>query len=141
VSLYFKQHQTEYYDRLQRIRTDGDWEGWMSFYLDGVAYVADQATDTAGKVVRLFDVDRKTVLQSGGATQSTLHVFELLRQRAVLAIPSASRTLSLSKPTVGKAVAELVKLGIAREITGKRRDRQFVYGQYMDAMNEDTTRT
>jgi Fic family protein len=138
VSLYFKQNQTEYYDRLQRVRTEGDWEGWMSFYLDGVAYAADQATDTAAKLVRLFDSDRKAVLGSGGGTQSTLHVFELLRQRAVLAIPSAARTLSLSKPTVGKAVAELVKLGVAREITGKRRDRQFVYGKYMDIMNEDT---
>jgi Fic family protein len=137
VSLYFRQHRSEYYERLQRVRTDGDWEGWMSFYLDGVAYVADQATTTAGKLVRLFDADGKAALGSGGATQSTLHVFELLRRRAVLSIPAAAKQLSLSKPTVGKAVSELVRLGIAREITGKRRDRQFIYGKYVDLMNED----
>ncbi len=139
VSLYFKQHQSEYYDRLQRIRTDGDWEGWMSFYLDGVAYVAEQATTTAGKLVRLFDADGKAALSASSATQSTLHVFELLRRRAVLTIPAAAKELSLSKPTVGKAVSELEKLGIAREITGKRRDRQFIYGKYIDLMNEDGT--
>lgn len=138
VSLYFKQHRSEYYERLQRVRADGDWEGWMSFYLEGVAYVADQATDTAGKLVRLFDGDRKKVLGSKAATQSTLHVFELLRQRAVLTIPAAGKELELSKPTVGKAVAELERLGIAREITGRLRDRRFVYGEYIDIMNEDT---
>jgi Fic family protein len=138
VSLYYRQHQAEYYERLQRIRTEGDWEGWMSFYLDGLAYVADQATATAGKLVRLFDDDRRAILGSTGKTQSTLHVFELLRRRAVLSIPAASKELSLSKPTVGKAVSELQKLGIAREITGKRRDRQFVYGKFVDIMYEDT---
>jgi Fic family protein len=144
MSLHFKRHRQEYYERLQRVRTEGDWEGWLDFYLDGVVAVASQAAETVDRLLRLFERDRQAVLTSRGGTiyqqaaaQSNLHVYEYLRRRAVLGIPEAATALSLSKPTVARAVSELAVLGIAREITGKARNRVFVYQKYVDVLNEE----
>jgi Fic family protein len=144
MSLHFKRHRQEYYERLQRVRVEGDWEGWIDFYLDGVVDVASQAAETVDRLLRLFEADRQAVSASRGGTvyqraaaQSNLQVYEYLRRRAVLGIPEAARALSLSKPTVARVLSELEALGIAREITGKARNRTFVYQKYMDVLNEE----
>jgi Fic family protein len=137
VSLHFKEHREEYYERLQRVRTHGEWEEWMRFYLEGVASVADQATDTAAALMRLFDRHQKMILDRGGkGAQSALRVFELARKKAVLSIPEAAKTLELTQPTVGSAVKLLEKLGILTETTGKQRDRQFLYGDYVKVLSD-----
>jgi Fic family protein len=139
VSLHFKGHREEYYERLQRVRTHGDWEGWMLFYLDGVATVSAQATQTARKINQLFERDRERVLATGGkGSQSALRLYELVKRHAVLSIPGAAKELSLTQPTVGAAVERLTKLGILKEYTGKLRDRSFLYTDYVSALTEDT---
>jgi Fic family protein len=137
VSLHFKEHREEYYERLQRVRTHGEWEPWMLFYLDGVARVADQATATAAALMRLFENDNgRIVAQGGKATQSALRVFELVKKKAVLSIPEAVITLELTHPTVSSAVKLLEGLGILREVTGKQRDRQYLYGDYVNILSD-----
>jgi len=146
VSLHFKRHRSEYYERLQRVRTHGDWEGWMDFYLDGIGTVAAQAAETIGSLQRLFAKDRKRVLEPGAfalskqaARASNLRVYEYLCHRAVLTIPNAARALGMSKPTVNRALRDLEALGIVREVTGKQRDRVFVYGRYLALLDEGTS--
>ncbi|MCL2722850.1 MAG: Fic family protein [Polyangiaceae bacterium] len=139
VSLHFKAHRQEYYDRLQRLRTHGDWEGWMHFYLDGVASVSVQATKTARTVAQLFERDRERVLStSGKGSASALKLYELVKRYAVISIPSAAKQLQLAHPTVADAVKRLMGLGILTEATGKLRDRQFLYKPYVAALTEDT---
>ncbi len=137
VSLYFKEHREEYYERLQRIRTHGEWETWMLFYLDGIASVAAQATATAAALTRLFDVDHKRVTEkSGKAASSALRVYDLAKRRAVVSIPDAAKTLGLSHPTVSHAVKLLEQLGILSETTGKQRDRVFSYVEYLETLSQ-----
>ena len=134
LSLYFQQNRADYYDALQRVRTHGDWESWLRFYLVGVEEVAAQATAT-GALLALFEVDQARVVKVGRGAASALSVYELLRRRIIVSIPRAAEAIGLSRPTVTAALKRLTDLGITKEITGRARDRQFVYGQQLAVLD------
>jgi len=138
LSLFFKQNRETYYATLQRIRTDGDWEGWLKFYFSGVEEVSNQASETAKTLLRMFEQHRAQIEKLGKATGSALRVYELLKKRVVLSLPSAREELQMSFPVVSKAVANLEKLGLVREFTGKQRNRFFSYESYLKVLTEGT---
>lgn len=138
LSVFLKRRRNDYYAALQRIRVDGDWEGWLRFYLEGVEEVARQATETARRIVKLFEADQQRIHQVGKGAASALRVHELLKHRAILSIPGTAKQLALSQPTVAAALERLMQLGLAKELTGKPRDRQFAYPRYLALLNEGT---
>jgi Fic family protein len=138
LSLYLKEHRDEYYESLQQIRTEGDWEGWLRFYLRGVESVALQATSTARNIVQLFEADRQNLQGIGKGASSALRVHELLKERPILSIAATVRALKMTKPTAAAAMENLEKLNIVREESGRRRGRHFVYRRYIDVLNEGT---
>ena len=138
LSLYFKQHRQEYYDHLQRVRLEGDWIGWLRFFLEGVRETAQQAADAAGRIVDLFDRDRQRIEGLGRKAGSAHRLHELLRRHPITTTPAASQQLALTAPTVRSALGSLEKLGIVREITGKQRDRVYVYHGYVSILEEGT---
>ena len=138
LSLYFKQHRAEYYDLLDRVRRDGDWEAWVEFFLTGVRVTADGAVSTAQRLAEMFRSDRQKVEATGRRAGSGLRVHEALKTRPVLSLPAMRDTTGLSFPAVASAMDLLVELGIARELTGKRRNRLFVYDRYLAILNEGT---
>jgi Fic family protein len=138
LSLYFKQHRRTYYELLQAVRERGDWEGWLGFFLRGVVATAGQAIASARSVLQLFDRDRARIEQLGRPATTALRVHQLLQRKPLVGIPEASRQLALSQPTVTTALAHLSALGIVHEATGRRRRRAFVYGAYMNLLNEGT---
>ena len=138
LSLYFKQHRDEYYRLLDRVRTAGDWEAWLDFFLEGVETTATSAVDTAQRLVALFKEDTARV-QTGGRTAPTmLRVLQALRDRPVLTLNEVSRRTGLSFPTAAKGMAALVDAGFARERTGNRRNRVFAYDRYLAILGEGT---
>jgi Fic family protein len=138
LSLYFKQNRTRYYDLLQRVRTDGDWESWVRFFLEGVEETAIQAVDLATQIRALFASDRERIAKMGRAAGSALRVHELLQRRPMLSAATAAKKLSLSPPTVRASLRSLEEAGIVRELSGKRRDRVFGYRRYLDLIANDT---
>jgi Fic family protein len=136
LSLYLRQNRSEYYEALQRIRTHGDWEGWLRFYLIGVESVANEATRTTVALRDLFEEDQRRVARVGRGAGSTLQVLGLLRDRIVLTIPRAASELGLTWPTVSSALKRLESLGIAREMTGRARDRVYAYDRQLQILNE-----
>ena len=138
LSLYLKENRESYYDCLQRIRTDGDWEGWLRFFLRGVESVAVQATSTAGSIIQLFESDRRRIHESGKSAGSALRVHELFKQRPIQTVSLLVDALGISKPTAAAAIAKLESLGIVREESGRRRGRYFAYHQYIEVLNEGT---
>lgn len=138
LSLFFKQHRQEYYDRLDAVRLKGDWLAWLRFFLEGVQQTAQQAADTAGQILKLFDEDRRKVEDLGRKGGSAHRVFDLLRQHPITTIPNATAQLGLTAPTVRKAVEILEATGIVREITGKQRDRIYVYDRYVKILDQGT---
>ncbi len=138
LSLYFKRHRDVYYDHLQRIRTQGDWEGWVRFFLEGVIDVAQSATDTTRCVVELIERDRERVHGLGRASGSAARVHDTAMREVVLTIPWTARRIGVSEPTAAKALAHLVHLGVLEEITGRPRHKVFVYREYLNLLHEGT---
>jgi Fic family protein len=137
LSLYFKRNRDAYYEHLQRVRTHGAWEEWLDFFLNGVVEVAGSATETARRIRELVERDRDLVHGLGRGAASALRVHDLASQRIVLSSPRTSRDLGLSVPTVNAALARLEDAGILREITGRRRDRLFVYDAYLTLLQAE----
>jgi Fic family protein len=138
LSLYFKAHRQRYYDLLQRVRTEGVWEEWIEFFLEGTETTAHQAADTAVRILHLFEADRKKIRAMGRKAASSLAVHEYLQAHPLTKIGPAARDLKLSIPTVTSALGTLTKLKIAKESTGKRRDRLFAYPRYLHILSEGT---
>ena len=138
LSLYFKQHRADYYRLLDGVRTDGDWEEWLDFFLEGVRATADLAVATAQRLVTLFGEDRDRIRGGGRAAGSALRVYDLLRERPLASLKMASQRTGLSFPAATSGMRVLVDLGIAREVTGRRRNRVFAYDRYLAVLNEGT---
>ncbi|MHB1124233.1 MAG: Fic family protein [Ramlibacter sp.] len=136
LSLYLKQHRAVYYELLDRVRTEGDWEAWVDFFLEGVEQTAEGAVQTARRLVDLFQQDTQRVQAAGGRNATVLRVLDTLRQRPLCSLRQAGATAGISFPTASKAMLALVGMGIARELTGQRRNRVFVYDAYLNILNE-----
>lgn len=139
LSLYLKTNRDEYYDSLQRVRTDGAWEEWLEFFLQGVIEVAASVTDTTRQIVHLVEADRSKIHHNlGRASGSASRLHEIAVRDIVFAIPAAARRLELSEVTVSKAATHLERMGILREITGRPRNRLYAYQGYLNLLNEGT---
>ena len=139
LSLYLKQNREEYYRHLHRVRTHGEWEEWVMFFLEGVIDVSKSGTDTTRRIVSVIDRDRRRVLEGlGRAAGSASRLHDLAVNRIVFTIPEASEELGLSEVTIGKAVTHLESLGIMREVTGRARNRLYVYTEYLGILQEGT---
>lgn len=138
LSLYFKEKRQEYYRLLESVRTEGDWESWITFFLEGVAETGDGAFVTARSLGALFQEDRARIQTNGRRAGSALRVHEALKTRPVATLQDVAQRASLSFPAAGAGMKLLVELGIVRELTGKKRNRVFVYDRYLALLSEGT---
>lgn len=138
LSLYFKQNRAVYYRLLDQVRMNGDWEAWIDFFLEGVRATARGAVTTAQRLVELFSGEEAKIQASGRAAGSALRVHSALRERPILSLPDVSRRTELSFPAATNGMARLEKLGIVRELTGRRRNRLYAYDRYLQILSEGT---
>ncbi len=138
LSLYFKQHRDAYYDLLQRVRIDGDWESWLHFFLTGVYETANQGVQTSKNILDLFQKDQQRIEILGRAAGTTLQVFKLLQSVPLINIAQVSQELQISIPTINAAFDRLQELGIVREITDRQRDKLYSYESYINLLSEGT---
>lgn len=138
LSLYLKRNRDLYYERLQAVRVEGAWEAWLRFFLQGVVEVADSTADTTRSIVEMIERDRERIHRLGRAAATALRVHDLAVRRVVVKPPTAADALDLSEPPVYGAIARLEEIGILREVTGRARGKTYVYGEYMDILNEGT---
>ncbi|MDA0934876.1 MAG: Fic family protein [Planctomycetota bacterium] len=136
LSLYLKTHRATYYDLLQRVRTDGDWEAWLGFFVRGVRVTAEQAVASAQALAELFRADRARIQDLGRAAGSALQVHLVLEQHPIQTIYSAAARTGLSIPTVTSALRNLEAAGIARELTGRQRHKVFGYRRSLDILED-----
>ena len=138
LSLFFKRHRDEYYRRLNAVRVDGDWEGWLDYFLDGVATTADEVVSSARELFALIAADRVRVLENAGASVAAVRLFELLPRHPIVSVTLVMRKLGTSKPTAGRAVEVLGRAGVLVELTGKKRDRSWAYQSDLDRLRVGT---
>ncbi|CAB4876370.1 unannotated protein [freshwater metagenome] len=131
LSTYLKQHQTEYFRHLTAIRSEGDWEGWLKFFLRGVADSAANASTTAERIRSLRERDRERLMAAGGQTRDMILLDKLYRQ-PIINGAWVERELGIAKSTVSKLLVRLEDAGIVRETTGFKRNRVFRYDEYID---------
>jgi Fic family protein len=137
LSYYFKKHRAEYYDRLQSIRDSGDWEGWLLFFLEGVAQVANLAAETAQKVLRLREDHRQAIIDNfDRAAAAPLRVLDKLYELPITSPNMVMQDARTSYPTANNIVHQLEKIGILSEVTGQRRNRIYTYRTYMGLFGE-----
>ena len=130
LSAYLKRHRAEYYDRLMAIREAGDWEGWLRFFLRGVAETAEGAARTARAIVRLRE-EHRMLLPERGFGSNELRLLDLLFQRPLVNVKVVEACLSVTDVTASRLLERLVGLGLVEEITGRRRNRVFRYTPYV----------
>ena len=138
LSLYFKQRRAEYYRLLDLVRAEGDWEDWLDFFLEGVESTAANAVQTAQRLEALFREDGARIKSLGRAASATMRVFDAICKRPVTTLNEICQRASASFPTAAKGMDMLLSLGIARELTGQRRNRVFAYQRYLNILNEGT---
>lgn len=139
LSLFFKQNRDTYYDLLQRVRLDGDWESWVRFFLTGVLETAEQSVQTAKGIRQLFADDRRRIQTLNRQAATALLVHEYLQTKPVTSIQAAATALGLTLPTITSGLTNLASLGIAQELTGKQRNRLFSYVEYLKILEKGTT--
>ncbi len=142
LSIFFKENRQEYYERLQSIRDKGDWEGWLAFFLDGVATVATEATVTARKIVELREKVREQIAQHMGRRTARAHqLLDGLFQNPVVNVKEVERMTNLSQPAANALTTALAEIGILKELTGQRRNRLFVFETYLSLFGERKQRS
>jgi Fic family protein len=138
LSSYLKQHQAEYYRRLSAVRSEGNWEGWTAFFLDGVEAAATEAERGIVAMASLINTDRKRLLAAPRVGAAALRLFELLPLMPRFTIEQARRKLDTTFPTATAAVKLLQELGLLAEVTGQKKNRLFSYAAYVELLADGT---
>lgn len=138
LSLFFKRHQQEYYRRLSAVRTEGDWEGWLAFFLEGVAVVADEAVATARGLHAIVSENRERLVSRDDATVISLRLFELLPRHPVVTVNGAITLLDCSRPAALKALGVLEEAGVVRTLGDRKKNRAVAFDAYLTLLRTGT---
>ncbi|KPK35991.1 MAG: cell filamentation protein Fic [Nitrospira bacterium SG8_35_1] len=138
LSLYFKTYRQHYYELLNIIRLTGDWESWLDFFAEAVIMTAGQAVEAAQQLQALTQKDKIKITGLGRAANSALQVYMSLLEHPIATAGSLVKKTGITAATVNKCLEHLERLGIVRELTGRKRNRIFSYHQYVDIMNKGT---
>ncbi|OWJ75582.1 cell filamentation protein Fic [Haematobacter genomosp. 1] len=132
LSHYLKRHRAQYYDLLQAVRDKGAWEEWLKFFLAGVAEVANEASDTARKIVQMREAHRQTLIDNlGKGAANGLKMLESMYRRPIFNVATVQQLLGLSSQAANTLTEKLMDLGLVNEITGNKRNRIFRYDPYV----------
>lgn len=136
LSLYLKKHRSEYYDRLMAVREDGHWEGWLEFFLRGVAETAEEATNTAHAIVNLREKHR-SLIQGQDLGLNGFRLLDLLFQRPLVNVNLVKERLKVAFVTANKLINQFEDLRLLEETTGGRRNRRYRYTTYLNLFREE----
>lgn len=137
LSVFLKAHRAEYYDRLSAIRRDGDWEGWLKFFLRGVEEVSRSATSTARAILALREKHREALASNAKA----LRLLDFAFEHPLLTVGMARRPLQSAYVTAATTIDLLVKKKILREVTGQKRNRVFRFDELLDLFRDEIATT
>lgn len=138
LSSFLKTQRREYYRRLDAVREEGDWEGWLAFFLEGVAVVADEAVVTARGLHSVVSESRKRLLARDDATVLSLRLFEQLPEHPILNVNRIVELLQCSRPAAAKALRVLESAGVVRTLDARKKNRTVVFDEYLALLRQGT---
>ena len=142
ISYYFKQHRTEYYDRLMAVRKQGDWENWIKFFLRGVAEVSDEATDSARNILSLKEVYSKKLYEMDKSNSNYQRLLDELFMNPFVKRNDVIEWLGVSNPTAGHIIDTFCQMGILADTTpDKSRNKLYVFSDYVTILQKGTETT
>jgi Fic family protein len=130
LSLYLKAHRSQYYDRLTAIRVDGDWEGWLKFFLLGVGEVSQSATRTVQAILQLRE-DGRSMIERLRPSALAGRLFDFLFEQPIFSVRMVEKRLECSYVKANQLVLQLEELGLLKETTGWRRNRRYRFSPYL----------
>lgn len=139
LSYYFKLHRQEYYDRLNLVRDQGDYEQWIIFFLKGIISTSKSALETIKNILSIADKHKKRLIEKKISSPLAIALLDHLFVKPHLSIQEAAIHFQISNQTAQSLINQFVKLEILKEVTGKKRDRRFSYWEYLDCLSEGTT--
>ena len=134
----FSRHRKILDTRLVAIRSDGDWKGWAKFCLECAHKTAEDGVTTVLRSAIKIDQDRTRLLADSTAKLQAIRLFERLLVQPVVSLKSATSSLSTTKPTAKCVIDLLLRTGILKEITGRRRGRLYAYQDFLDILGGET---
>lgn len=138
LSDYFKRHRQAYYDHLQGVREEGNWEGWLAFFLQGVAEVSQEAAETARRILLLREEHRAAITAGLGRAAGNGHkILESLFDRPIVSVSDVQKLAGITYVAANNLVSRLTSLGIVIEVTGHARNRRFRYDPYVRLFTEE----
>lgn len=138
LSHYFKKHREAYYNHLQNVRDRGDWESWLGFFLQGVKEVSSESSETAGRILLLKEKHLATIAENlGHAAGNGYRVLEHLYRKPIISVKEVQELTGTTYAAANNLVAGMVKNGILHEFTGRRRNRRFIYRDYINLFHGD----
>jgi len=140
LSYYLKAHRAQYYDRLTAIRNDGDWEGWLKFFLKGVYEVSQAASGISREILTMREQHRKDIAENVRSISNGLKLLDILFRHPYVTVRMAESALGCSYATVNTTIKQFCRLGILREATGRTRNRIFRYDPYIRLFDSQALR-
>ncbi|MFN7710352.1 MAG: Fic family protein, partial [Holosporales bacterium] len=136
MSLYLKQNRPTYYNMLQEVRHSGTWETWLEFFLNGIIMTANSAVETAHLINALFWEDSQKIAHLGRARFAAEKTFEYMKHLPQVTVPLLAQALNISAPTARKSLESMVAMKILDEVSGKKRDKVYIYRRYLSILEE-----
>lgn len=138
LSYYLKKNRAEYYERLQAVRDDDDWEGWVRFFLNGVVQISEQATETARNIHSLHETHRQIIQDRLKVSTNGLRLLDSLYKNPIISASKVADNLEISYQAANNLVSIFVEKGLLVETTGQARNRTFRYESYWKLFEEGT---
>lgn len=141
LSLFFKKNRTLYYEHLNNVRYQGDWESWIQFFLEGVIETSDDARKTIVLIQKLFADDEQKLTSLGKAQTSAKIVFEQFEQKPILTVAEIETKIKLSRPTIISSINRLIDLGILTNTSEKKWGQTYAYTGYINLLSSESNQS
>lgn len=138
LSYFFKKNRQEYYDRLNLVRGKGDFEQWIEFFLKGVVETAESAVETAKAILELQNNHRNLLWQKKISSPLAVGILEKLFYKPLITIKEISISFEISYQAASTLISQIEAIGILKEITGQKRNKRYIYAEYMNILSEGT---
>ncbi len=138
ISYFLKKNQIEYYDRISEVRRNGNYEQWISFFLEAVSAAAKDSLDTVEKLNALHEQNIEKLPKTSRSNDNVRKLFDYIEQYPIIDIKKTSEVLQISYNTVSSAVKKLEQIGILKQTTNASRNRVFSYEDYLHILRKDT---
>lgn len=138
ISYYLKKNRVEYYDRMSEVRTKGNYEQWIKFFLRALDESAKDAIESINKLKELHDKNISSIKQTIKHPSNTIRIFEYLEKNPIIDIAKTANSLDLSFNTVSACINNLTKLSIISKTNTANRNRTFSYTEYLNILRDGT---